>query len=97
MADDVKCPNLHDGMAVIDAEGSSGRIILDELIRSTSGARDHLVRLEEMSDDELDRLQEEFGSAPTSAISSIRDIGCLLMNLRSRLPHAAGEMPASSD
>jgi low affinity Fe/Cu permease len=33
---------------------------LDELIRSTSGARDHLVRLENMSDDELDRLQEEF-------------------------------------
>ena len=33
---------------------------LDELIRSTSGARDHLVRLEDMSDDDLDRLQEEF-------------------------------------
>ena len=33
---------------------------LDELIRSTSGARDHLVRLENMSDDELDRLQAEF-------------------------------------
>lgn len=33
---------------------------LDELIRSTSGARDHLLRLEEMSEDELDRLQEEF-------------------------------------
>ena len=33
---------------------------LDELIRSTSGARDHLLRLEDMSDDDLDRLQEEF-------------------------------------
>ena len=33
---------------------------LDELIRSTSGARAHLVRLENMSDDELDRLQAEF-------------------------------------
>lgn len=28
MADDVRCPNLHDGMAVIDAQGNSGRIIL---------------------------------------------------------------------
>ena len=33
---------------------------LDELIRSTSGARDQLLRLEDLSDDELDRLQEEF-------------------------------------
>ena len=28
MADDVRCPNLHDGMAVVDAQGNSGRIIL---------------------------------------------------------------------
>jgi low affinity Fe/Cu permease len=33
---------------------------LDELIRSTSGARNQLLRLEEMSDDELDGLQQEF-------------------------------------
>ena len=33
---------------------------LDELIRSSSGARNQLVRLEDMSDDELDRLQQEF-------------------------------------
>jgi low affinity Fe/Cu permease len=33
---------------------------LDELIRSTSGAREQLLRLEQMSDDDLDRLQEEF-------------------------------------
>jgi low affinity Fe/Cu permease len=33
---------------------------LDELIRSTTGARDRLVRLEDMSDDDLDRLQQEF-------------------------------------
>jgi low affinity Fe/Cu permease len=33
---------------------------LDELIRSTSGARDQLLRLEDMSDDDLDRLQREF-------------------------------------
>ena len=28
MADDVRCPNLHDGMAVVDVEGNSGRVIL---------------------------------------------------------------------
>ena len=28
MADDVSCPNLHDGMAVIDAQGNSGHLIL---------------------------------------------------------------------
>ena len=28
MDDDVRCPNLHDGMAVVDAQGNSGRIIL---------------------------------------------------------------------
>ena len=33
---------------------------LDELIRSTAGARNQLLRLEEMSDDDLDRLQQEF-------------------------------------
>jgi low affinity Fe/Cu permease len=33
---------------------------LDELIRSTGGAREQLLRLEQMSDDDLDRLQAEF-------------------------------------
>jgi low affinity Fe/Cu permease len=33
---------------------------LDELIRALKGARNQLVNLEEMSDEELDRLQEEF-------------------------------------
>jgi secreted PhoX family phosphatase len=28
MADDVRCPNLHDGMAVIDARGNSGQLVL---------------------------------------------------------------------
>jgi secreted PhoX family phosphatase len=28
MADGVACPSLHDGMAVVDAQGSSGRLIL---------------------------------------------------------------------
>ena len=33
---------------------------LDELIRAVKGARNRLVNLEEMSDEELDKLQEEF-------------------------------------
>ena len=33
---------------------------LDELIRALKGARNQLVNLEEMSDEELDRLQAEF-------------------------------------
>ena len=35
MADEVRCPNLHDGMAVVDAQGNSGRIIL---VRNHEGA-----------------------------------------------------------
>jgi low affinity Fe/Cu permease len=33
---------------------------LDELIRGVEGARTHLVDLEELSDEELERLQEQF-------------------------------------
>jgi low affinity Fe/Cu permease len=33
---------------------------LDELIRGVKGARTHLVELESLSDDELERLQEQF-------------------------------------
>lgn len=33
---------------------------LDELIRALKGARNKLVNLEEMSDEELDKLQEQF-------------------------------------
>ena len=40
MADDVRCPNLHDGMAVVDAQGNSGRIIL---VRNHEGARWHAL------------------------------------------------------
>ena len=36
MADDVRCPNLHDGMAVVDAQGNSGRLIL---VRNHEGGR----------------------------------------------------------
>jgi low affinity Fe/Cu permease len=33
---------------------------LDELIRGLQNARTHLVRLEQLSDDELDELEQEF-------------------------------------
>lgn len=33
---------------------------LDELIKGVGGARTHLVNLENLSDEELSRLQEEF-------------------------------------
>jgi low affinity Fe/Cu permease len=33
---------------------------LDELIRAVASARNHLVNLESLSDEELDKLQEEF-------------------------------------
>jgi len=33
---------------------------LDELIRGVKGARTHLVELEELSDEELERLQKQF-------------------------------------
>ena len=33
---------------------------LDELIRAVAGARTHLVELEELSDDELERLRKQF-------------------------------------
>jgi low affinity Fe/Cu permease len=33
---------------------------LDELIRAVEGARTHLVELEELSDEELERLQKQF-------------------------------------
>jgi low affinity Fe/Cu permease len=33
---------------------------LDELIRGVKGARTHLVELQELSDEELERLQEQF-------------------------------------
>ncbi|MEY2485692.1 MAG: hypothetical protein QOH39_1340 [Verrucomicrobiota bacterium] len=33
---------------------------LDELIRALKGARDHLVDLEKLSDDELNKLENEF-------------------------------------
>ena len=36
MADDVRCPKLHDGMGVIHAQGNTGRMIL---VRNDEGAK----------------------------------------------------------
>lgn len=39
---------------------------LDELIRASKGARNGLIDSEDLSDDELDRLEEEFAKLRTS-------------------------------
>ncbi len=41
---------------------------LDELIKGVTGARTHLVNLENFTDEELVKLQEEFGRLRTRAI-----------------------------
>ena len=41
-------------------DGRAFQLKLDELIRSTAGARAQLINLEDLNDDELDRLQTEF-------------------------------------
>ncbi len=41
-------------------EANATQLKLDELIRAISRARDSLVNLEELSDEELEKLQEEF-------------------------------------
>jgi len=43
---------------------------LDELIKGVSGARTHLVHLENLTDEELVKLQEEFGRLRTRAIEA---------------------------
>lgn len=42
---------------------------LDELLRAVKAARTHLVSLEQMSDEELDRLQEEFQALRERGVS----------------------------
>lgn len=41
-------------------DAKAAHLKLDELIRALHGARNHLVDLEEMSDDELKKLEQEF-------------------------------------
>src|SRR6478672_9498346 len=43
---------------------------LDELIRALQGARNHLVDLEKLSDDELEKLEHEFGRIHQKAKST---------------------------
>ena len=43
---------------------------LDELIKGVTGARTHLVNLENFTDEELVKLQEEFGRLRTRAIEA---------------------------
>lgn len=40
---------------------------LDELLRSVKSARNELVRLEDLSDEDLDKLREEFANLAASA------------------------------
>lgn len=46
---------------------------LDELIKGVSGARTHLVNLETFTDEELVKLQEEFGRLRKRAIKANHD------------------------
>ncbi|MDB5324295.1 MAG: hypothetical protein JWN40_5926 [Phycisphaerales bacterium] len=46
---------------------------LDELIRGVTGARTHLVNLEEFSDEELERLQKQFARVQTKAERKVSD------------------------
>jgi low affinity Fe/Cu permease len=45
---------------------------LDELLRSIKGARNALVRLEDLSDDDLDKLRAEFAKLAASSKDSRR-------------------------
>jgi len=41
-------------------DGKATQLKLDELLRGVKGARNRLVHLEDLSDEELERLREEF-------------------------------------
>ena len=48
---------------------------LDELIRAQQGARNHLVDLEKLSDDEMKTLEEEFAHIQKKAQRTEKTIG----------------------
>ncbi len=48
---------------------------LDELIRAVDGARNHLVDLEKLSDEELNKLEEEFGRVHKKAEDRKKSFG----------------------
>ncbi len=47
---------------------------LDELIHAHHGARDHLVDLEKLSDDELQKLEREFGRISRRAAKASKEV-----------------------
>src|SRR6266404_184300 len=51
---------------------------LDELLRGVEGARTHLVDLEALSDEELDRLQEQFKRIRHAEGEDVRSTGELV-------------------
>jgi len=51
---------------------------LDELLRGVEGARTHLVDLEALSDEELDRLQEQFKRIRHAEGEDVRSTGELI-------------------
>lgn len=46
---------------------------LDELLRAMKGARTQLVKLDDMSDEQLRRMQEEFSQLPEASASLLKD------------------------
>jgi low affinity Fe/Cu permease len=46
---------------------------LDELLRAMKGARTELVKLDDMSDDQLRRMKEEFSQLPEASATLLKD------------------------
>jgi low affinity Fe/Cu permease len=46
---------------------------LDELLRAMKGARTQLVKLDDMSDEQLRRMQEEFSRLPEASATLLKD------------------------
>jgi low affinity Fe/Cu permease len=46
---------------------------LDELLRAMKGARTQLVKLDDMSDEQLRRMQEEFSQLPEASATLLKD------------------------
>ncbi len=46
---------------------------LDELLRAMKGARTQLVKLDDMSDEQLRRMQEEFSQLPEASAALLKD------------------------
>lgn len=62
---------------------------LDELIRASKGARTQLVELEELSDEELGKLQAEFHELHAHFASRAEEISAEHGRRRGRKPHKA--------